>query len=297
MRLLLQLALLTATAFAHPGIGIVVDQAGNVYYTDLKQVWRMDPRGVKTVVVPGVHTHELYLDAEGNLFGEHLWYTGPQDGSGTWHFRIWKRTPDGRVADVVPATDGFRKRVSLVRDSAGNMYAAGESEAESTRVSVRRIDAQGRSTRLARGGPAFADGTGAAAGFRDIRWMAVGADQKLYVVDGPALRRVNPATGTVTTLARDLTEFTPNPLQWDSRHALMGLTADAQGNVYVAHHQGGKVKKVGRDGQVTVFDRSSGKWSPTGVALAPNGDKAYILEYGGLFDVRVRVVTLTPARK
>lgn len=63
---------------AHPGIGILEDSKGNVFYTDLKQVWKISPSGEKTVAVPGVHTHELYLDGDDNLYGEHLWYTGEQ---------------------------------------------------------------------------------------------------------------------------------------------------------------------------------------------------------------------------
>lgn len=31
--------------WAHPGIGIVMDSKGNVFYTDLKQVWKIDPLG------------------------------------------------------------------------------------------------------------------------------------------------------------------------------------------------------------------------------------------------------------
>ncbi len=280
----------SAAAFAHPGIGVVVDKAGNVYYTDLKQVWRMDARGAKTIVVPNVHTHELYLDAAGNLFGEHLWYTGPQDGSGTYHFRIWKRSPDGRITDVVPATAGFRKDESFVRDAAGNAYVAGESSGESKRKVVRRISPAGRSTRLA-------------AGFTNIRWMAIGADQNLYLVDDNHLCRVHTDgkdndgkgnDGKVTVLSRNLGDASANPLSWSSDHQLMGIAADALGNVYVANYSAAKVKKVGRDGQVTIFDRSSGKWSPTGIALS--GDKAYILESDGLYGVRVRTVALTQTK-
>jgi hypothetical protein len=293
MRLFLTLALLAATALAHPGIGIVADKSGNVYYTDLKQVWRLAPNGTKTIVVPNVHTHELFLDAEGNLFGEHLWYTGPQDGSGTWHYRIWKRTADGRLTDVVPATAGFSRNVTFVRDAAGNSYAAGNSDAESRRTVIRRLDPQGRSTLLAGGGAAGTDAAGKAAGFTDIRWMNVGADQQLYVVDGPAIRRVNLTTGAVTTLARDLNERSINPLKWDSRHAIFGLTADTHGNIYVACLSCSSVKKIGRDGQVTVFARSTAGWSPTGVAVAPDGARVYILEVSATNNVRVRSVALS----
>ncbi len=54
---------------AHPGVGIVKDSKGNIYYTDLKQVWKIT-KGNKTVVVPDVHTHELYVDQNDNLYGE-----------------------------------------------------------------------------------------------------------------------------------------------------------------------------------------------------------------------------------
>jgi hypothetical protein len=32
---------------AHPGVGIVQDSRGNVFYTDAKQVWRITPDGKK----------------------------------------------------------------------------------------------------------------------------------------------------------------------------------------------------------------------------------------------------------
>lgn len=93
-----------SAAYAHPGIGIVVDSLGNVFYTDLKQVWRMSPDGKIEVAVSGVHTHELYLDASDNLYGEHLWYEG--DRTGKWGHYVWKRSPKGVVEKVIPATEG-----------------------------------------------------------------------------------------------------------------------------------------------------------------------------------------------
>ena len=61
---------------AHPGIGIVKDSKGNIYYTDLKNVLKYSSDGKIVIVVPGVHTHELYIDGKDNLYGEHLWYEG-----------------------------------------------------------------------------------------------------------------------------------------------------------------------------------------------------------------------------
>jgi hypothetical protein len=34
-----------AMHYAHPGVGIVMDSKGNVYYTDLSRVWKIDTRG------------------------------------------------------------------------------------------------------------------------------------------------------------------------------------------------------------------------------------------------------------
>ena len=76
---------------AHPGVGIVSDRWGNIFYTDLKNVYKISPSGEKTVAVARVHTHELALDSAGNLYGEHLWYTGEADNR--WRRYVWRRTP------------------------------------------------------------------------------------------------------------------------------------------------------------------------------------------------------------
>ena len=42
--------LISIVVAAHPGIGIVKDSKGNIYYTDLKQVWKIALDGSKTPV-------------------------------------------------------------------------------------------------------------------------------------------------------------------------------------------------------------------------------------------------------
>src|SRR5262245_58374851 len=110
--------LLSGAAPAHPGVGIAQDSRGNVYFTDLKQVWKIAPDGQQSVAVAGIHTHELCLDAQDNLYGEHLWYEG--DATKKWGHRVWRRAADGSVSDVIAARDGFLKDYSFVRDRAGN---------------------------------------------------------------------------------------------------------------------------------------------------------------------------------
>jgi hypothetical protein len=118
----LVLMLAGAAAQAHPGVGIVKDSRGNLFYTDTKQVWKIMPDGKKSVAVPNVHTHELCLDAEDNLYGEHLWYEG--EATKKWGHRIWCLKRDGTLVDVIPAREGFLRDYSFVRDRAGNMYWA-----------------------------------------------------------------------------------------------------------------------------------------------------------------------------
>src|SRR5262245_16007507 len=218
MKKLLGLLVLLATgaaAPAHPGVGIVQDGRGNVFFTDLKQVWKIAPDGTKSVAVPNVHTHELCLDADDNLYGEHLWYEG--DATKKWGHRVWCRKPDGTVVDEIAAREGFLNDDSFVRDRAGHRYWADRGAP----TVIKKRSPDGRIT------------THAAAEFRDVRWMTATPDGTLYLIDGGDLRRVAP-DGKVTTVAARLSEHTPGPACAADRHYQMGLWTDAQGSVYVA---------------------------------------------------------------
>jgi DNA-binding beta-propeller fold protein YncE len=69
----------------------------------------------------------------------------------------------------------------------------------------------------------------------------------------------------------------------------MGLWLDQDENVYVAVYSGRVVKKVDREGKVTVAARSGVPWSPTGGLVAPNGD-LWLLENSMTNAVRVRQI-------
>src|SRR5437764_1161323 len=97
------LTLLAVSAQAHPAVAVVFDSRGNVYYSDLAQVWRVATNGERSVVVPHVHTHELYMDAGDNLYGEQLRYDEPR-----WLHYFWRRSPDGRIERVVPEHETFK---------------------------------------------------------------------------------------------------------------------------------------------------------------------------------------------
>lgn len=265
---LLILLLSVATAQAHPGVGIVQDSRGNVFFTDLKQVWKITPDGKKSVAVADVHTHELCLDAKDNLYGEHLWYEG--DATKKWGHRVWRLKPDGTVSDVIPAREGFLKDYSFVRDRDGDMYWAD----------------RGKETVIKKRSPDGKISTHATADFRDVRWMTASADGTLFLMDAGNLRQISP-DGKVTTVFAKLSEQKPPPAGVANRHYHMGLWTDREGRVYVAVAAERLVLRVDADGQAKVVARSSEPWSPSGGMFDRDGN-LWLLEYGSANSVRAR---------
>jgi hypothetical protein len=261
--------LAATAAYAHPPVGIVVDRGGNVYYSDLKQVWRLSPDGRKAVVVPNVHTHELYLDAAGNLYGEHLWYEG--EAINKWDYYVWRRSPDGRVQTIYGPKREFRTDYSFVRDAAGNHYWADREH---------HAIMKGK-TVLARGR------------FRDIRWMTATPNGTVYLIDAVDLVQVA-SNGAIRTVARNLSASRLLRPDISDHHLLMGLWTDPRGNVCVADYAHGEVKRVEvagsgqrAAGRVTVIEKSHLPWSVVGGTYAPNGD-LWLLEWSVSNEARVR---------
>jgi sugar lactone lactonase YvrE len=266
--LLAALSLVAGSAFAHPPVSVVLDARGNVYYSDLEQVWKIAPDGKKSVAVPNVHTHELYLDAAGNLYGEHLWYEGERINK--WGHSVWCRDASGKVAMVVPRTEGFLEEYSFTRDAAGNMYWADHDRAE-----IHRITPGGQISVVTRG-------------LKDMHWLHATPGGTLYTINGRDLIRIAP-DGKVTRLARNLAGTSSIRPHVSLRHAIMGIWTDGAENVYLAHNANGKVLRVAPDGKVTAVTSSTWPWSPTGGAIAANGD-LWLLETSMTNAVRVRRV-------
>ncbi|GIV37065.1 MAG: hypothetical protein KatS3mg032_1444 [Cyclobacteriaceae bacterium] len=272
LHFLISLLLISASAWAHPGVGIVMDSKGNVFYTDLKQVWKIDTQGRKSVAVPNVHTHELYMDAQDNLYGEHLWYNGER--LNTWGHYVWKYSADGKIQKVIPDTEGFLKDYSFVRDQQGNMYwAVRETDCQQ----VVRRDRNGMITQL--GNDCM----------ENIRWMTATQDGDVLVVDRYDLKIIN-RLGQVKTLATQLQQNKRKPALVNEPHLVMGLSVDKEKNVYVAVYGSGEVKKVTPSGKVFTVAETNAGWLPTGVLHTPNGD-LWILECSPMNAVRVERIT------
>ena len=261
---LIAVLLFATSAWAHPGVGIVEDSKGNVFYTDLKQVWRIAPDGTKSVAVPDVHTHELCLDAEDTLYGEHLWYEG--DATKKWGHRVWSRTREGVIRDVIPAREGFLDDYSFVRDGTGTMYWAD----------------RGATTVIRKRAPGGAIGVHSTGPFRDVRWMTASADGIVYLVDGTRLVKIQP-DGKAATLLASVTKKALGA----SEHFQGGLWTGPGGSVYVAVPEDRVVLEVKPDGSIRVAARSPMLWAAYGGMIDRRGN-LWLLETSIVNAVRVR---------
>ncbi len=257
---------------AHPGIGIVMDNEGNVFYTDLVHVWKISPEGEQTIAVRNVHTHELYLDANGDLYGEHEWYEG--EATDKWGNYVWCLSKDGAFEKVIPDVEGFLDNTTLVRDPDGNTYWAKKS---------------GNGEILMKQMPDETNITASSHEFKDIRWMHVSKyDNNLYVVDHLTLKKVSPS-GVVEIVASELKEDGLRFSRVDDRHYVFGVWTDSTSDVYVALYGAGKVIKINSNGEKsTVFESDRG-WSPCGGMIAADGTM-WIMEFSRRNKTRVTKV-------
>ncbi|NUN68768.1 MAG: hypothetical protein HUU02_03555 [Bacteroidetes bacterium] len=254
------LVLLCTTADAHPGIGIVEDSRGNIFYTDLTHVWRIDPEGRRTIAVRNVHTHELSIDASDALYGEHLWYNG--EARNTWGHFVWKRHTDGRIDTVIRAREGFRTDYSFVRDDSGTMYWV----ERGTKERIMKRTTAGAVTPVH---PSRFSGVG---------WLYATPNGTLYIRDRNTLHRCDP-DGTLRMIAR-VSPHTDYGL-------LHGLWSDRRGNIYLEDGKQRQVTMVDPHGSVSVFMRSDKGWAPSGGVFAADGT-LWLLEYSPQNRVRVR---------
>jgi hypothetical protein len=250
----LLLLLIGAEAAAHPPYGLVADERGNLYFSDLEAVWRMRPDGRLVLFRPAVadvHVHELRLAPGGDIVGDENRY---DPASQTFYTAIWRRSPDGRETYLLPSTAAPPNGSGLWVDARGNSYSAQWLSSEDRRTILLRRSPQGRSDVL------FGDRKAGAA-FRQVIVSSVGgmafaADGSLLFADGPALRRLSPA-GQVTRL-----------FQGEGGTVLRGIVAAPGGRVLAADSGNGRLLSIGSDGRAEPLYRSPRGWLPMAVALA-----------------------------
>lgn len=271
--------ILSPDVAAHPATGIVLDRAGNIFFSDLETIWKIDISGKLSVFRAGVsgrHVHELAIDGQDNIYGADYSYEAPKYISD-----VWKMTPAGKFEYLLEPTDNPPRATSIWRDREGNNYWIDQNNHTKTQTLLLRRSPDGKVTTLAGSAYGHADGKGSAAKFSSVGGVAFGPDGSLYLADGASVRKVT-MDGTVTTLASGLDARTredkPAALV-GSYGNLAGVAIDSGSNVYVADAGNRRLIKINGAGKVDVLLRTDPPFFPYGVVAGPGGD-IYVLEVG-----------------
>jgi hypothetical protein len=266
---------------AHPASGIVVDRKGQVYFSDLETVWKIDAQGKLSVFRPGVsgrHVHELTIDDQDNICGEDVSY---EPATKKWISDVWKMTPKGELTYLVAPTTDPPRGMSMWRDREGNTYFIDQNNHLKQRTLLLRRTPAGEVITFAGGAYGHKDGEGTDAQFSSVGGITFGPDGSLYLADGAFVRKVT-MDGNVTTLAKDLTSRTAEdkPTLFGGLYgSLAGLTAGPTGTVYVADAGNRRLLKINPDGKVEVALRVDPPFFPNGAFATTAGD-VYVLEVG-----------------
>ena len=259
---------------AHPGIGIVKDSKGNIYYTDLKQVWKISFDGTGTAVVKNVHTHELYMDEQDNLYGEHLWYNG--ESLDTWGHYAWCLKNNGELVKEIKPAEGFLTNHSFVRDTAGNMYWV----ERFTTSRIMKKSRNGEITKLIEGKFGF------------IGWLFASKNGSLYFTENNKLHRLSDGKSDsyrMETLAENIGNRSAGFTMMGRNYDSYGIWTDTTENIYLAMIKAKKVIRIGRDGKSETVFNSGSLWTVCSGLFDDYGNM-WVLENSPINEVRARKI-------
>lgn len=276
-KILLFFMLLPLTGYAHPGVGIVKDSRGNIYYTDLKQVWKISG-GSRKVVVPKAHTHELYIDTNDVLYGEDGYYDPAADKH--YHY-LWVYRPNGTFDTVMGMKEAYIEQdFSLARDRTGNEYYTRQFLKQPDTTHIYRRTPDGTETVLATGN------------FKGMKWLHPQRDGSLlFTLHNNVYRML--ASGKVVLVKESLASKRPSFGFSGNNIMLWGAWEDNDRNVYVAAFSDQAVKRIDAKGRVTDYYRSKGNWTPLHGVFDHQG-RLWVLETSDRNDIRVTLANEAP---
>ena len=249
---LLSCIFVATSAIAHPGSGIVVDEQGQVYFTDTgKGVWKIDNNG-KLTFLPASKFHWMSIDAAGH-------FAGSSKNFGEYFERV---TPHNNKPILIMCSD-----FPLVVGNDGNIYYA-NTRPGSGKI-IRRAP-NGKESVL------ISDKI-----FEFISGIAVGPDGSLYITEAGnananTIRKIT-MSGTMSIIATFIGK-SRNDLPLETMPSYCrGLAVDSTGTIYVAATGSRSVLKISPQGVINNILQESSPWTPTGVTVFHG--KVYILEW------------------
>lgn len=233
-------------AAAHPSRGIVVDQSGTIYFSDLIRVWRLD--GTRLSLVhrnPGTHTHSLALDPAGRLIWEESAYDPSRD---TYAESIWQLSGN-RVSRRFGPFSPPPRGLGISFDRSGCSFHADQLSRGGPGL-VHRWCGRRSSIRLL--GGAADDRRFRPALVQDIGGTTLAPDGRFVFRQGGMVRAVD-RRGRVQLLARNVADEN------------FGIALEPGGSLLVVEHANRRVLRIA-GGRATIAARSPAGWAPTGVA-------------------------------
>ncbi len=241
---------------AHPSVSVVMNRAGDVFFSDLYRIWAIRADGGLAVVLGGVHAHELWLDDEGAVLGEDVANVGE-----IYRHRVFKIDPDGSVSWVVPWRPGYPREdpaYATTREAGGPGWALGLGGV------VRRFDAQGRR---------LGDNVRVP---RPVRWITSHPSGALVTREHDILM-LSPRGEHLFRIRPDLTRT--EAFDWvGDHHTIMKPWVGLGGDIYVPVYGGQRIERFDANGQLRETLPTPPGWSPTGGLVDAQGAQ-WVLEW------------------
>jgi hypothetical protein len=249
---LLLCSFLGTKVFAHPGSGIVIDEYGQIYFTDTgKGVWKIDLKG-QLSYIPASRFHWMSIDPSG-------YFAGSPKNFGQYFERV---TAQNSKPTLVMCSD-----FPLVVNKDGNIYYA-DTRQHSAKIIRRTPDGKESvfmSDRI----------------FEFINGMAVGQDSSIYITESSnpnanTIRKIS-LKGQMSIVATFVGKNASDlPLETTPSYC-RGLFIDSTGNSYVAATGSRSVVKINPQGKIETILQEQSPWTPTGVTIFKG--EVYVLEW------------------
>ncbi|WP_147375750.1 hypothetical protein [Noviherbaspirillum cavernae] len=161
------------------------------------------------------------------------------------------------------ATARFSSPTGITSDSKGNLYVT-----DTGNYTIRKIAPDMKVSTIAGavGVAGTTDGPIESARFTNLQSITATADGTLYFVDGNAIRKLS-TEGLVTTVAGDVNEEgnTSGPGSNARFREIANIAIDSDGSLYVADRGNSAIKRIDRNGNVSIF------YQEKGLVNEPNG--------------------------